>query len=265
MLNLVHIRNRQTVTSSRTVAEIFEKEHFHVLRDIRNLIAGIQSINARIQNRIDLDTCAQNWIYENVSKYFIESFYTERGIKKTEYFMTRDGFVLLAMGFTGKKALQFKIAYIKAFDAMEEELQNLRSEQFVQIDNEENRIIRAIEFAEKLSKKLLWISGSEEIAKMQAVEISARKFNLDMNLFSFILSKSTESEVLYVTEIARILGIEANDVNQILRRMKFQRRFRKIWIPIGEGLKFAIANPYTKWKAAVIEPIKKFLQERFDE
>ena len=126
--------------------------------------------------------------------------------------MNRDGFTLLAMGFTGKKALQFKIAYIKAFDAMEEELQNLRSEQFVQIDNEENRIIRAIEFAEKLSKKLLWISGSEEIAKMQAVEISARKFNLDMNLFSFILSKSTESEVLYVTEIARILGIEANDV-----------------------------------------------------
>ena len=36
--------------------------------------------------------------------------------------MTKNGFVLLVMGFTGKKAVQFKIAYIEAFDYMAEEL-----------------------------------------------------------------------------------------------------------------------------------------------
>jgi len=191
MLNLVHIRNDQAVTSSRTVAEIFDKEHRHVLESIREILTAEKS--------------AVNLFFEN-------SYLSSRGKFYPEYLMNRDGFCLLAMGFTGQKALHFKMAYINAFNAMEEELQHLRSEQFVHIDNDEDRIVHAIEFAEKLSKKLLWISGSEEIAKMQAVEISARKFNLDMNLFSFILSKSTEFEVLYVTEIGRILGIEANDV-----------------------------------------------------
>ncbi|EHG5469588.1 single-stranded DNA-binding protein [Campylobacter coli] len=39
------------------------------------------------------------------------------------YNLTRDGFSLLAMGFTGKKALQFKIAFINAFNEMEKLLQ----------------------------------------------------------------------------------------------------------------------------------------------
>ena len=76
--------NDQAVTSSLLIAEKFGKEHKHVLDAIRELIKG----------------CAEN----SADPMFL---------------MNRDGFTLLAMGFTGKKAMQFKLEYIKAFNKME--------------------------------------------------------------------------------------------------------------------------------------------------
>ncbi|MBR1419433.1 MAG: Rha family transcriptional regulator [Selenomonadaceae bacterium] len=94
MLNLVHIRNGQAVTSSRTVAEIFGKYHKDVLEQIRGLLSSAE-------NSAQLNS----WFFES-------SYKDSSGKSNREYFMTRDGFVLLAMGFTGKKALDFKIAYL---------------------------------------------------------------------------------------------------------------------------------------------------------
>lgn len=100
--NLVELRNDQVVVSSRKVAERFEKDHRNILRDVREILAA--------QN------CA--------AKFFMESTYENRGRKYPEYLMNRKGFSLLAMGFTGEKALEWKIKYIDAFDAMEEQLRN---------------------------------------------------------------------------------------------------------------------------------------------
>ena len=100
-MELVVIQNRQAVTTSLQVAESFEKEHKNVLRDIENLTA---------QNRA-------------VKSYFHEGTYrNERGREYAMYYMNRDGFTLLAMGFNGKKALDFKLKYIEAFNQMEEQL-----------------------------------------------------------------------------------------------------------------------------------------------
>lgn len=243
MLNLVHIRNGQAVTSSRTVAEIFEKYHKDVLEQIREILAAENS----------------------AARFFTESHFMNRGKSYPEYLMNRDGFVLLAMGFTGKKALHFKMAYIDAFNAMEAQLMNARNDQFVGLGDDEIKILRAIKFAEELSKTLFWLAKSESAAKKLAVECAARHFNLNIELFSFMLSNTAESEVFNVTEIGRILKIEANDVNRILRKMKFQRLFRRKWIPIGKGLDFAVFDTYTKWKASVIDIIRSFLAERLDE
>jgi len=84
---------------SLQVAETFEKRHDHVLRDIRNVIADIEE-----------DFSLPN---------FGESNYKERGKKYPKYLLTKDGFTLLTMGYTGKKAMQFKIAYINRFNQME--------------------------------------------------------------------------------------------------------------------------------------------------
>jgi phage regulator Rha-like protein len=64
---------------------------------------------------------------------FVKSYYTVEDNNKhyTKYIMTRDGFSLLAMGFTGKKALQWKLKYIEAFNKMEQALTERKQEQYI--------------------------------------------------------------------------------------------------------------------------------------
>ena len=88
------------VVTSRQVAEDFEKEHKNVLQTINNLVAE----NSAVKNMI------------------IESTYENRGKYYPEYLLTRDGFSLLVMGFTGSRALQWKLKYIEAFNKMEESI-----------------------------------------------------------------------------------------------------------------------------------------------
>lgn len=89
-------------TTSLQIAEHFGKRHSHVLRAIRNLLAELPE-NAR-------------------PNFGLSDFTDETGRKLPAYRITRDGFTLLAMGFTGKEALQWKLAYIEAFNRMEREL-----------------------------------------------------------------------------------------------------------------------------------------------
>lgn len=98
---LVIMRDRQAVTTSLQVAQNFEKEHKHVLESIKNL-------------------AAENSATKNM---FVAGTYVNRGKEYPMFYMNRDGFSLLAMGFTGKKALQFKLKYIDAFNQMEKQLQ----------------------------------------------------------------------------------------------------------------------------------------------
>lgn len=95
-------QNNQALTNSLLVAEKFGKEHQHILRDIRNLIGGMSNFGE--------------------TPYFVETSYIheQNGREYPMYVMNRDGFTLLAMGFTGEKALKFKLEYINAFNQMEE-------------------------------------------------------------------------------------------------------------------------------------------------
>lgn len=100
----LEVVNGHPTTLSTQVAEYFEKNHQHVCRDIRNLVEKCPDLG--------------------VSNFGQTTYKDSQGKKQPCYRMDRKGFVLLAMGFTGEKALQFKIAYIDAFDRMEEELRN---------------------------------------------------------------------------------------------------------------------------------------------
>lgn len=104
--------NRDTVrVNSLFVANLFEKEHKTVLRSIGNI------------------TNPNSGVSEEFSQHnFVPSKYTDdRGKKQPCYEMTRDGFTLLAMGFTGKKAMRFKEEYIKRFNQMEQFIKTLVS------------------------------------------------------------------------------------------------------------------------------------------
>lgn len=101
MTDLVIMKDRQAVTSSLNVAEGFEKEHRNVLRDIDSLKKDVL----------------------NFEQMFFEANEPDSyGRERRVVYMNRDGFTILAMGFTGKKALQFKLKYIEAFNQMEEHI-----------------------------------------------------------------------------------------------------------------------------------------------
>lgn len=90
--------DNRVLTNSLLVAEKFEKEHKHVLDAIRQILAAEKS----------------------ATNFFAETTYSNRGKEYPMYIMNRDGFSLLVMGFTGEKALKFKLEYIEAFNKMEE-------------------------------------------------------------------------------------------------------------------------------------------------
>jgi len=100
MKQLVVIQNNQIVVSSKDIADHFGKQHKDVLENIHNILAAENS----------------------ATKFYQETTYQNRRKDYKEYLMNRDGFSLLAMGFTGKKALQWKLKYIEAFNEMEETL-----------------------------------------------------------------------------------------------------------------------------------------------
>lgn len=101
---IVQTRDGKAFADSRDVAAFFGKEHSNVLRDIRNLIV----------KEPKLGLCNFEAIKINDLK----------GESTGYYLMDRDGFTLLAMGFTGTQALRFKLRFIEAFNIMEAELRD---------------------------------------------------------------------------------------------------------------------------------------------
>jgi Rha family phage regulatory protein len=107
---VVAVQDGQAVTTSLDVARYFRKRHKNVLQAIQKLIPQLPDHHLSGLNFQPLATNRQDHINSGSTAV-------------TEcYLLTRDGFVMLAMGFTGKQALQFKVAYIDAFNAMEAEL-----------------------------------------------------------------------------------------------------------------------------------------------
>ena len=90
-----------TVVTSLDIAETFGKEHKNVLRDIKQL------------------ECSDEFGQLNFEP---SSYINQQNKEQPMYFITRDGFTLLVMGYTGEKAMKFKEAYIRQFNAMEKAL-----------------------------------------------------------------------------------------------------------------------------------------------
>ena len=105
----VHLNGDGTpVVNSRDVAAVFDKEHRNVLRDIDTIRHGS-----------DLSGGESSWFREVQSEHPTVVGRLDRSFK-----LTRQGFTLLVMGWTGERAMQFKVRYIQAFDAMEELLKS---------------------------------------------------------------------------------------------------------------------------------------------
>ena len=104
----VSLHDGRPATTSLEVAKFFGKRHDDVLKSIRNL----------------LPNCPENF---NARNFAVVNYLDGKRESRPMYIIYRDGFMLLVMGYTGKKALALKLAYIEAFNAMEEELARKKS------------------------------------------------------------------------------------------------------------------------------------------
>ena len=99
----VSLHDGRPATTSLEVARFFGKQHQHVIRDITGLT----------------DNCPESFSASNFGR---ASYLDEQANNRPMYIIHRDGFMLLVMGYTGKKALALKLAYIEAFNHMEAEI-----------------------------------------------------------------------------------------------------------------------------------------------
>lgn len=110
-LDLVFISDKEVMTDSLLVAKAFGKRHDHVIRDIEKIIASIADIST-------------------APKFGVSEYKDSTGRSLPKYNLCKDSLMLLVMGYGGKKAMQIKINYINAFNAMYAYIQNtLKSKQ----------------------------------------------------------------------------------------------------------------------------------------
>ena len=162
---VVSIVDNVVTALSTDVARYFEKPHNDVLKTIRNLINKIGGLGKNYQS----------------SEYI-----NEQNKKQPCYRMDRKGFVLLAMGFTGERALQFKIAYIDAFDEMEARLRTKQEIPYLfEPDTFNDTREKARQYMESLRKNPEQVSqGSipnDVVAGMIAIQMAGRNFSLHVD------------------------------------------------------------------------------------
>lgn len=189
MKNLVEIKNNQVVVSSRQVAEKFGKEHKHVLDSVREILKAENS----------------------AVRFFQENMYKVEGNNKSypEYLMNRDGFTLLAMGFTGKEALQWKLKYIAAFNEMEQALNSkpvstLKAREVeARLNNSRARVASTFLKVAQMTDLLEY----KHICQQKAAEVLSGVPLLPM--------QSINENTLSADEVGRELGISGNMVGRI--------------------------------------------------
>lgn len=120
---LIKIEQGKPVTTSVAVADYFDRQHNNVMRDIRNILAE----------------CSEEFSLLNFEQ---RDYVNSRGQTQPCYYLTRSGFAMTALGFTGKKAIQFRLAYVQRFDEMEAKLA-ARKERQIREENARQLILRS--------------------------------------------------------------------------------------------------------------------------
>ncbi len=199
----------QLVTSSQIIAAYFNKEHRNVLADIRAILAAENS----------------------AAKFFYTASFLNRGKRYPMYFMNRDGFSLLAMGFTGKKALEWKIRYIQAFNEMERKLkeqENIKNQNWIVTSDSKTPDVAPPEvLAQARAKTMLmnartrqaklWKTLADEstgtyreICKVYAANILAGKEVLPL--------PKPPQKTMTATELGEVVGLTAMNVGLLANK-----------------------------------------------
>lgn len=148
---ILSTQNGEPVASSRQIAENFGKEHKDTLESIRQILAAENSATKSM---------------------FYETTFENRGKQYPMYLMNRDGFTLLAMGFTGKAALEWKLKYIAAFNEMEKKL--AEQPQLTRSQLIATALIAAHEELEEKDKRIAELTPDAEFARAVCIADNCR-------------------------------------------------------------------------------------------
>lgn len=245
---LVQQHNNTLVTTSRNIAEVFGKEHYNVMRDIKNL----------------LTKCSPEFIALN----FEGNTYTDAiGRKLAEYLLTKDGVVMLIMGYIGETAMQFKEAYIKRFNEMEALLK------------EQQNKPKAIEYTleDKLKGTALILQYAEIKGNQLALALD-KQYKKEIG-YSAIKATNTvlvapiQEHLATPTQLGKQLGLSPVQTNKLLEEYGYQEKNEYgEWTPTQLGLEVGgtlldVGKAHTngtpvrqlKWPYSVVDILKEYL------
>lgn len=189
MNQLVLLRDGQAITNSIIVHETFGKRHDHVLRDIEKFEKDVP----------------------NFGEMFKPSFeYDAYGRKRKIYEMNRDGWVLLVMGFTGEKAMKFKLRYIKEFNEMEAELNKPKEGMLVLPQDYKSALVALVEQVERTEQ--LAATVEEQKPKVEYHDTVLKKKGF-----------------ITATDVAKDLGMSAAALNGLLHEYGVQFKKSGCW------------------------------------
>ncbi|XZM32810.1 Rha family transcriptional regulator [Clostridium perfringens] len=196
-------QNGQVVVSSRKIAFDFEKEHNDTKKRIRELIRDMGEIS---------------------HNYFIPSEYKDSlNRSQEEYLLTRDGFSLLAMGFTGPKALQWKLKYIKAFNKMEQALK------------EESKPTSALDLFETQLKALKEVTQQLNEVNHKALEAKSKSEKLEKRMDNQTLSTAQTKKIKKIANniAVKLVGGKGSKAYKPLIRKVYKDIYKQLFRECG--------------------------------
>lgn len=222
----VRIEQDQMITDSRNVADVFQKQHKHVLDSIRNIEKDVP----------------------NFRQMFFETTLPDSyGREQKVFFMNRDGFTLLAMGFTGQDAMIWKLKYIEAFNLLEKAW-----------NTPEQVMARALRLADQTISKL----------NQRVIEMKPKA-----DFFDAVADSKTAISMNEVAKVLAIKGYGRNNLFEFLRNeyvldkfnVPYQRYVDRGWFRVIEQKYMKNGEPVVSTKTLVyqkgVDAIRKKLMD----
>lgn len=225
---LLEVKDHDVVTTSINVAEVFDKRHRNVLRGIDNLTQKDK---------------------HNFEQMFYESSREDSyGREQPVILMNRDGFTLLAMGYTGEKALDFKLEYIQKFNEMEQQLSSPKN---------------SYEIADPVKRAEAWIKEQREREELVAITTQQEQIIGELQPSADYTDTILKSpNLITITQVAKDYGMSGQAMNDLLSELGVQYKQSGQWLLYSqhqgkgythsETYRFALgegfgSKMYTKW------------------
>ena len=205
MNELVYLKNNEAVCDSLQVAEKFHKRHDKLVSEIERMYSGLIGRG-----------CAQNGGYPMFEK--TTYIHQQNNQRYPKYIMNRDGFSLLVMGFTGKKALEWKLQYINAFNQMESFIKEKMTQTWLETRQagkrtrkaETDTIKKLVEYAKNQGSThadMLYITYSKLANKMAGIQKRDEATVMQLNNLSLM-----ENIILHVIDTGILTGKHYKDI-----------------------------------------------------